>query len=195
MNYIGLDGRVHNDELKHFNPYHDRLGRFAKAGSGGVLTARQYTKTLNKLEREYVLNKGESLRTDRKRAKLLSKKPRSQRALNRYNKKLDKYNKRVTQSNKNVHRSVDLGRKYMSEAMKSGKYDIYAKPTYQSSQRGRDFANAYASMFVLGGVAGSGLIMAKNKRQYSYYGQKYGGDTPSRIATNKYKVVNRKKKR
>lgn len=185
--YIAVDGTFRSQELIHFNPYHDKLGRFAKSSAGSPSTARGYTKAINKTERLYALNKGESLRTDRKRAKELRKKNPSQR-------KIDRYNKRITKSNENVKRSLDLGKKYLTAAAKSGKYDIYAKPTYQSSQRGRDFANAYASMFVLGGVAGSGLIMAKNKRQYSYYGEKYGGDTPSRIKTTKYKVANKKRR-
>lgn len=78
MNYIGIDGKVHNDTyLMHFNPYHDKLGRFAsRTGGGGVSRSAQISTHINKI--------------DNKTGKLQTKSAKYKEKSAKYNRKANK---------------------------------------------------------------------------------------------------------
>lgn len=71
MNYIGIDGKVHDDTyLMHFNPYHDKLGRFAsRSGGGGVSRSAQISTRINKIDNKTGKLKTKSAKYKEKSAK------------------------------------------------------------------------------------------------------------------------------
>lgn len=99
MNYIGIDGKVHDNRyLIHFNPYHDALGRFASGSGGGrTVTGPRGTKVSVNDPRYIELKKaeakayktGENLVSTRKRKEKLQQKD------SRYKTKAAKYNRKA----------------------------------------------------------------------------------------------------
>lgn len=84
MNYIGIDGKVHDNRyLIHFNPYHDKLGRFAsRSGGGGVSRSAQITNRINKI--------------DNKTGKLQTKSAKYKEKSAKYNRKANKIKRMAT---------------------------------------------------------------------------------------------------
>lgn len=83
MNYIGIDGNVHNNSLMHYNHYHDKLGRFAsRSGGGGVSRSAQISTRINKI--------------DNKTGKLQTKSAKYKEKSAKYNRKANKIKRMTT---------------------------------------------------------------------------------------------------
>jgi hypothetical protein len=215
--YYGNDGNIRNlgdDELIHYNHNHDALGRFAKSSG-----ARSYEKAIKKHTSNYAkfyagrmrshyktkkdfdkMNEyNEKLRkkhADPKEKSGKYKKGVSYAVTDKEHKKLEKLAQKVRDGNLSTE-SYKFAQQHeqkqisilVASAKKDG-YDVSSRKAIRSAQRGRDFANALASSY----VGGYPAVLAKNKRQYTKYGQYYDGETPSRINVDYYKVKNKRKK-
>lgn len=207
IQYIGQDGRTHtlgDNELAHYNHNHDKLGRFASSSG----SARSAQRSLRKLETHRVKTLGREMKADYKFRKAYQKansnldktaaysmkKNANPKRIDRLKKKTfksmdetTKYKDKANTYEKNRHETEKFINKAISNAEKNG-YKVSSKATVRSSQRGKDFVNAYLGAEIAGLVGAYVAISAKNKKQQKKYGPYYEKQTPSRIASNKYNV-------
>lgn len=188
MIYQGNDGclRVLGDSsLVHYNHNHDKLGRFAPRSGSSI----SYAVSLNRLDNRHVKLRGKEMRASYKADKL-----RKRNKLSAKNKeKLKKLDKKVSDSRKEQKEIEKFMNKTINEATKKG-YSVKSKQRGESSQKGRDFLNAYAGATLAinlgapGIVGGVAAIVGKNRVQDIKYGDRYNGATPSSIQGNSFRV-------
>ena len=84
MNYIGIDGKMHDDScLIHYNHHHDKLGRFAsRSGGGGFSRSVKISARINKI--------------DKKTGKLQTKSAKYKEKSSKYNYKANKIKRMAT---------------------------------------------------------------------------------------------------
>lgn len=117
MNYIGIDGKVHNDAyLMHFNPYHDKLGRFASRVGGAARTTSSYiAKTNQKSAARKVASRYERI--------------------NKRQAKIDKFDRKINsqRNQRRLRKSQKLNAKLLKAERKARKANMRKAAGYQLS--------------------------------------------------------------
>ena len=204
IQYVGQDGVVHilgENELMHYNHNHDSLGRFAS--SNGSRMAYRYA--LNRMDNRHVKLRGKELKTtvsaERTAKKLsnISQKNRpasyekTKAKLEKKSKKIDSYRKEQKAIEKQINKTI-------SDATKKG-YSVKSIQTSETSQGGKDFVTAYLAVrtgaVIAGPIGAVGGLAARNaiqgKLYESRYENRFGGQNPSHIQGNTFRVSKPKK--
>ena len=202
--YYGNDGCVRylgDTYLAHYNHNHDKLGRFAKSNGSRMA----YSYALNRMDNRHVKLRGKEMKatiSSERTAKKLSKISKSNRPasyektktkLNKQKKKIDSYKKEQKDIEKQINKTI-------SDATKKG-YTVKSIQTSESSQSGKDIVTMYLAVrtgaVIAGPVGAAGGYLAKNAIQNKLYESRYenrfGGQNPSNIQGNTFRVRNTKK--
>ncbi len=220
IEYYASDGSIRtlgDNELAHYNHNHDALGRFARSSG-----ARSYRRQIKQHTKQYTKEYAGRMRSHYKAQKAFDKmntyneKIRKKHADTKENVTLPNGKKGVSYAvTDREHKKImklanDVGKyntrtagykwaqknekKAINQLVKSAKkegYDVSSRKATRSAQRGRDFVNTLMASSVVGGYP---AVLAKNKRQYTKYGQYYNGETPSRIYVDYYKIKDKTKR-
>lgn len=204
-----------DNELAHYNHNHDKLGRFASStGSSGAsqrglrkleshrvkaygrqMHAEYKAKKANEkyIKRIEKIAKKQGVNTKNKLAYVISPSPRQNKKIEKDSARVERLEKKASGYAKDRIETEKFINKAIKNAEKKG-YTVSSKETVRSSERGMDFVN------VAIGISGPGAIggmLAYNLKENSYdrkYANDYGGQTPTSIWSNKYKVTQKNKK-